>query len=179
MKKNVFALFSDADKADGAINYLHNELHVPTDEISFVYKDSSGDKVSGDGGDVASTSTAEGATAGAATGGVIGAVIGLVGVAGLLGPFGPIVVAGPLATVLGITGAVGTVVGTGVAGAAVGGIVGALTTMGVSESRARKFEERVAAGEILVDVHTDDADAVVSALHKFHPTDIEVVEDNL
>lgn len=179
MKKVIFALFSDIEVADRAINYLHNELHIPNDEISYVYKDKGGQKISGEGGDVADATTAEGAMAGATTGGLIGAAIGIVGVAGLLGPLGPIVVAGPLATFLGITGATGVVVGSGVAGAAIGGLVGALTSMGVSEPQARNFEERVDAGDVLVTIHVENDDVVTDALRKFNAQEITVIQENL
>lgn len=178
MKKVIFALFTDIEVADHAINHLHNELRIPNDEISYVYKDKGGEKVSGDGDDVTSKTAAEGAASGATTGGIIGAAVGLVGVAGLLGPLGPIVVAGPLATFLGITGGAGAVVGTGVAGAAIGGLVGALMSMGVSEPQARNFENRVDAGDVLVSIHTEDADAVTAVLREFNAEEITVVEEN-
>lgn len=179
MKKVIFALFTDIEVADRAINHIHNELHIANDEISYVYKDKSGEEVSGEGDDVTSKTTTEGAVSGATTGGIIGAAIGLVGVVGLLGPLGPIVVAGPLATFLGITGGAGAVVGSGVAGAAVGGLVGALMSMGVSEPQARNFEERVDAGDVLVSIHTEDADPVTNILQEFDAKEVTVVEENM
>ncbi len=178
MKKIIFALFTDIEVADRAINHLHNELHIPNDEISYVYKDKDGGKMSGDGDGVSSTGAAEGAAAGAATGGVIGAAVGLIGVAGLLGPLGPVVVAGPLATFLGITGGAGAVVGTGLAGAAVGGLVGALMNMGASEPQARNFEERVDAGDVLVSIHTTNEKDVTEILREFNAEEITVIEEN-
>lgn len=178
MKKVIFAVFTDVEVADKAINHLHNELHISNEEISYVYKNKAGEEVSGEGDDVTEKTTVEGAVSGATTGGLIGAAVGLVGVAGLLGPLGPIVVAGPLATFLGITGGAGAVVGTGVAGAAIGGLVGALTSMGVSEPQARNYEERVDAGDVLISVHAEDADAVTNTLRDFNAEDITVVEGN-
>lgn len=179
MKKIIFSVFTDIEAADKAINHLHNELGIPNDEMSYVYKDKDGKKISGDADDVTSDTAGEGAVSGATTGGIIGAAIGLVGVAGLLGPLGPVVVAGPLATYLGITGAAGAVVGTGVAGAAIGGLVGALVNMGVSEPQARTFEERVDGGDVLLSVHTDDSDAVSAALEEFDAEEITIVEENV
>lgn len=179
MKKIIFALFADTNVADRAINHLHTELNIANTEISYVYKDTHGEKISGEGEDITGSTTTEGVVSGATTGGIIGAAIGLVGVAGLLGPLGPIVVAGPLATFLGITGSAGAVLGTGIAGAAIGGLVGALITMGVSEPQARTFEERVDAGDVLVSIHTDNADAVTQALNQFNAKEITVVEENI
>ena len=178
MKKVIFAVFTDIEVADHAINHMHKELSIPNDDISYVYKDKDGEKVSGEGDDVTSQGAAGGAASGAATGGIIGAAIGLVGVAGLLGPLGPVVVAGPLATFLGITGGAGAVVGTGVAGAAVGGLVGALMSMGVSEPQARSFEERVDAGDVLVSINTDDAEEVTNILKEFNAEEVTVIEED-
>lgn len=177
MQNNIFVLFKSRSHAESAINHLHHTLHIPADQISYIYKDHHGEKVTREGDGTDTNTTGEGALTGATTGGAIGAVIGLVGVAGLLGPLGPVVVAGPLATALGITGAIGAVVGTGLTGAALGGIVGALTAMGVSETVAREYEVRVDAGDVLVSIHTDDTDTAVAALRQFNPSKIEVVED--
>ncbi len=179
MKKVIFALFSNADVADRAINQIHQDLNIANDEISYVYKDRDGNKVSGEGGDDTANTAAEGAVSGATTGGIIGAAVGLVGVAGLLGPLGPIVIAGPLATFLGITGGAGAVVGTGIAGAAIGGLVGALVAMGVSEPQARNFEERVDAGDVLVSIHTDNVDAVTKLLRQHNAKEITMVQGNI
>lgn len=176
MKKIVFGLFTDTEVADRAINHVHTELHIAKDEISFVYKDKDGQEISGAGDDESDTTTAEGAASGATTGGLIGAAVGLVGVAGLLGPLGPVVVAGPLATFLGITGSAGAVIGTGVAGAAVGGLVGALVNLGVSESQARNYEERVDAGDVLISIHSHRSDEVADILREYNAEEITVVE---
>ncbi len=175
MKKYIFALFSDRAMADQAINQLHNELHISNDDISYVYRDAEGKKVSGHGDDD-TTTTADGVVTGATTGGIIGAAVGLVGVAGLLGPLGAIIVAGPLATFLGITGGVGAVVGTGIAGAAIGGLVGALMSMGVSEPQARNFEERVDAGDVLLTISTENTEAARTILNNFNAQEITVTE---
>jgi uncharacterized membrane protein len=179
MKKVIFALFTDIAVAEKAINYLHNELSVSTDEISYLYRDSEGEKVTKEGGEAATETVGEGAISGAKTGGLVGGAIGLIAITGLLGPLGPVIAAGPLATFLGISGAVGTVVGAGATGAAIGGLVGALVSMGLSEPKARTFEERIEAGDVLVSVHSEQADQVVSALRTFNAQGIEIVEENM
>lgn len=179
MKKVILALFKDIEVADQAINLVHNELNISNEEISYVYKDKEGEKVTGEGDDVTSKTATEGAVSGATTGGLIGAAVGLVGVVGLLGPLGAIVVAGPLATSLGIVGGTGAVVSTGVAGAAIGGLVGALVNMGVDEPQARNYEERVDAGDVLVSIHNEKADEVTSILQEFDAEDITVVEEDM
>jgi hypothetical protein len=82
---------------------------------------------------------------------VIGAGLGsvaglLVGIAALAVPgVGPILAAGPLATALGGM----------LAGGAVGGIIGALATVGVPEEYARQYAASIQEGSTLVTVRTD------------------------
>lgn len=78
--------------------------------------------------------------AGAGVGAGVGAVIGSVTALVSLTVPGGIVVAGPLAAILG-----GTAVG-----AAGGGLLGALVGVGIPEDRARVYEERVNHGGIVV-----------------------------
>lgn len=179
MKKHIFALFTTTDAADTAINFLHNELGIPTDDISYIYKNDKGETVEGEGSDVATNSTLEGAESGAITGGVIGAVIGLAAVAGIAGPLGTIVAAGPLASALGLTGALGATAGAALMGAAAGGLIGALANMGLGEPKAKAYQDRIFAGDILVTVSTTETDNVVAALLKHGASDIEVVEANV
>jgi len=176
MKKVIFAIFKDIESADQAINNLHAELGINKDEISYVYRNEAGEKINGDANDVADNSVGESATDGAMTGGVVGAALGLLAVIGVAGPLGAIVAAGPIATTLGLTGAVGAVATGGVVGAAAGGLIGALTGLGVSEPQARTYEEKVQAGEILVSVHTDDEESAVKVLINCGATDVEVIE---
>jgi hypothetical protein len=88
--------------------------------------------------------TLEGAGAGGAIGGVLGAVgaaVLAVGTTLIVPPLG-IAVAGPLAAALAGAGA----------GAAAGGLVGALAGAGMSQYRARRFEEFVKKGHIMLAV---------------------------
>jgi uncharacterized protein (TIGR02271 family) len=94
---------------------------------------------------------AKGAVKGAGTGAAIGGVAGLAaGLASLAIPgIGPIIAAGPLAS---------TLAGAGL-GAVAGGLIGALTKMGVPEEEARHYAEGVRRGGTLLTVNTDDASA--------------------
>lgn len=103
-----------------------------------------------------------GATAGATAGAVTGGLIGLIGsLSALTIPgIGPVVAGGALASLLG-----DTLVG-GAIGAAAGGIVGSLVGLGVPESRAREFNDRLSRGEYLVivegtDEELDKAEAIL------------------
>ena len=95
------------------------------------------------------TKAPEGATAGATTGGVLGGALGwLAGIGTLAIPgVGPLIAAGPILAAL-----------TGVAaGAAVGGITGALVGYGIPEYEAKIYEGKLRDGNILISVHTEDS----------------------
>src|SRR5579862_4290403 len=95
------------------------------------------------------TKMPEGAAAGATTGGVIGGTLGwLAGIGALAVPgAGPFIAAGPIMAALGGVGA----------GAALGGITGALIGMGMPEYEAKRYEGRIKEGSILLSVHADDS----------------------
>jgi hypothetical protein len=113
--------------------------------------------------DLADQTGAEVAT-GAATGAGLGALLGgaagwLVGIGALAIPgVGPIVAAGPIAAALGTAGATAAA-GAGV-GVVAGGLIGALTGWGFSESEARAYQQGIERGDILLAVELpDDEDA--------------------
>lgn len=98
------------------------------------------------------TKAPEGAVVGASTGGVLGGTIGLLaGIGALAIPgVGPLIAAGPLLAAL--SGAA--------AGAAAGGIAGALVGMGIPEIEAKRYEDRIAEGNLLISIHATDGDQV-------------------
>lgn len=168
-------MFNTPESAEKAINYLHNELDIDKDELSYLYRNEKGESVEVAGDEVASDSAAEGAADGATTGAGIGALIGLAAVAGIAGPLGPVLAAGPIATAVGLTGAVGTVATGAIAGAAVGGLVGALTNMSLGEAKANEYRDQVIGGKVLVTIHTEHDGKVVDALREHGANDIEIV----
>lgn len=179
MKKIVFALFTDIEVADKAINEIHQNLGVDKEEISYVYRNKDGKKVSGTGEDVAGETVAEGAIDGAKIGGMIGAGIGLAAVVGIAGPLGPVFASGPIAAALGLSGALGTVAAGGITGAAAGGLVGALVNLGLSDEKARAFDQRVEAGDVLVSIHVDEEEPVIEILSEHNAEEVEVIAENM
>jgi uncharacterized membrane protein len=152
MAKTVVGLFSDKTDADNAVNALRDAGFVSND-ISIVVKDTA---VSEDLQKSKGEQLAEGAVGGAATGGVIGGIIGLIaGVTAVALPgLGALLIAGPLAAALGLTGAAATTVSGAITGAVAGGLVGALVSLGMPQEQAERFEERIARGDILLAVDT-------------------------
>lgn len=94
------------------------------------------------------TKAPEGATTGATGGLAVGGALGwLVGIGALAIPgMGPFVAAGPI---------MAAIAGAGVGGA-VGGIGGALIGWGIPEYEAKRYEDFVKGGGILISVHADD-----------------------
>lgn len=157
MKQFVIGVFSAREDAEKAINAVHNDLSVAHNDISYLYRNTEGEVMEGDAKDIAGDTMGEGAQKGAVVGGTIGALAGIATVAGVIPVIGPLFAAGPLAAALGLTGAVGTTAAAAATGAAAGGVVGALSNMGVPEENAQRYADRVSAGNILVAVHTEDA----------------------
>jgi len=93
------------------------------------------------------TKAPEGAAAGAALGGAIGAIAAGLVVLGVVAlPGIGLVAAGPI---------VATLAGLG-AGAAAGGLTGALVGMGIPEHEAKFYNEEIGRGGILLGVYTHD-----------------------
>ncbi len=139
----VLGLFTDSEKAGKAVSKLKEKGY--TGDISVLAQDKSEDaatlsEVKQDVSDAAAT--------GAATGGAIGGLVGLLaGVSTVTIP-GVGIIIGPLASVLGLTGGAAT-------GAIAGGLLAALADLGLSESTAALFNERIQKGEVLVAVATN------------------------
>lgn len=115
------------------------------------------------------TKAPEGAVTGAAAGGVLGGTLGLLaGIGALAIPgVGPFIAAGPLLAAL--SGAA--------AGATVGGITGGLVGLGIPELEAKRYENRIVEGNMLISVLAETGDEVRRAkdvLEKAGAEDISV-----
>lgn len=153
MAKTIVSIFKYENDVEAAVKELDN-LGYDTKEMSVVMKDVKKTEKMEDMGVHVSEGAASGVAAGGALGGVAGLLVGL-GIITIPG-VGPFLAAGPIATALGITGAVATTTTGAITGAAAGGIVGALTSLGVPLDEAKKYEEEVRGGGILLVVPTID-----------------------
>jgi hypothetical protein len=110
------------------------------------HKDES--RTRGDLGTEKRTKMPEGAATGGLTGGIIGGTLGLLaGIGALAIPgLGPFIAAGPLMAALSGIGAGGTI----------GGIIGALAGAGIPEYEAKRYENRLKEGGILIAVRANN-----------------------
>ncbi|WP_414471786.1 hypothetical protein [Microvirga sp. M2] len=149
-ERRITAFFNTYDEAAKAVQRLE-AAHIPHFEISLISNNT--DNVSShhatrslDDEDL----NHEFAGAGAAAGTIAG------GGAGLLAGLGTVAVPG-LGPVIGAGWLISTLVGAG-AGAAVGGLMGALADSGLSEDQAKAYVDGVRQGGTLVTVGVDEAE---------------------
>jgi len=142
--RKIVGVFHTEQEAINAINglkrqgYSENDISVlarDRDELSAVTEETD-------------TKAPEGAAAGAVTGGALGGVGGiLLGMGTLAIPgIGPFIAAGPI-----VAGLTGMAVGTG-AGALIGGLIG----LGIPEEEAKRYNQYLDEGRILVLVDAND-----------------------
>lgn len=151
MKKAVIAIVQNESNAEQIVGQLQ-AAGFSNNDISVLFPDKSGTK---DFAHEHNTKAPEGAVAGATGGGVLGGTLGLLaGIGALAIPgLGPFIAAGPLLAAL--SGAA--------AGATLGGVTGALVGMGIPEIEAKRYEGKIKGGNLLVSVHTDNAEQVKRA----------------
>ncbi|MGQ0764301.1 MAG: general stress protein [Gemmatimonadota bacterium] len=145
-QKAVFGVYRTREQVEAAVDELRTN-DFRSEDISILFPDNVGTK---DFAHEKNTKAPEGATTGAATGAVIGGTLGwLVGIGALAIPgLGPFIAAGPVIAALS---------GVGVGGA-VGGLTGGLVGLGIPEYEAKRYEGLIKRGNILLSVHSDDAD---------------------
>jgi len=165
-KKAVFCIAKTESQADSIVAELKS-TGFSNNDISALFPDKKGTR---DFAHEKSTKAPEGATTGAGAGGLLGGTLGwLVGIGALAIPgVGPLIAAGPIVAAL--SGAA--------VGAAVGGIGGALVGMGIPELEAKQYESKVRDGNILISVHTDDADEASRAKDIFKRQNAESISSS-
>jgi predicted phage tail protein len=142
---NIAGIFDNAPLANQAIADLLS-AGLTKDDISLVMSDKAKHHFSAatkDTGDRTLVDTA----IGAGTGGVLGALL-----AGLT-TISAIVIPGAAASVL-VVGPIIAMLTGGGAGAAVGGLAGALSALGISAAENHKYEDELKAGKAVIVAHT-------------------------
>jgi hypothetical protein len=167
METTTVGIFGSTTHAEMAISEL-KDLGVRDTDISYVYN-TEGTTVKSEEG---APPVAEGVAAGASTGAIIGGIAGLAVANGILPGLGPLLVAGPIAAALGLTGAAATTAAGALTGAAAGGLVGALGSLGMSSEEAKIYEERVRLGGVLLTAHSTQPEAVREIFRKHDAEEI-------
>jgi hypothetical protein len=146
MAKAVFGIVDTQARAESIVDALRT-AGFSSNDISALFPDKTGTR---DFAHDKNTKAPEGAATGAAAGGVLGGALGwLAGIGALAIPgIGPFIAAGPIMAALG-----GAAIG-----AATGGLTGALVGMGIPELEAKQYEGKIRDGNILLSVHTEDAE---------------------
>jgi hypothetical protein len=154
-KKSVFCIATSRAQADQIVDRLKT-ANFSNNDISALFADKG---TSRDFAHKKNTKAPEGAVTGAGTGGVVGGALGwIAGIGALAIPgAGPFIAAGPIMAAL--SGAA--------IGAAVGGIAGGLIGLGIPELEAKRYEGKINAGNILISVHTEDANEITRAKNIF------------
>lgn len=147
MATAIFCIAKTPDQAERIVNMLRTTGGVREEDISVLFPDRDGSR---DFAHEHNTKAPEGAVTGAGAGGVTGGVLGLLaGIGALAIPgVGPLIAAGPIMAAL--SGAA--------VGATVGGIGGALIGMGIPEFEAKRYEDMVKGGNILMSVHSENSE---------------------
>lgn len=159
--KSVYAIATSEGQASRIVDYL-TAAGFSSNDISVLFPDKG---TTHEFSHEKNTKAPEGAVTGAATGGVLGGTLGLmVGIGALAIPgVGPLIAAGPLLAAL--SGAA--------AGATVGGIAGGLIGLGIPELEAKRFENRISEGNILISVHAATSEEVTRAKDILEKSDAE------
>lgn len=145
--KNVVGIFENEQDADVVITILeesgfnHNHIGLMAHEEFIEKIDRQAEIEQG----TVQAKTELGGMGGAVGGGLTGLLVGVGTIA--IPSVGPVLAAGMLGTTLATTGM----------GAAMGGLLGTLTSLGITEEEAPSYTDRVRQGGILVAVKTDDS----------------------
>ena len=154
-KISVFCIANTRNHADKIVDQL-KAADFSKNDISALFPDKSTTR---DFAHEKNTKAPEGAVAGAGTGLVVGGALGwIAGIGALAIPgVGPFIAAGPIIAAL--SGAA--------IGGTVGGIAGGLIGMGIPEIEAKRYEGKIKEGNILLSVHTENAEEVKRAKEIF------------
>lgn len=163
MKRTVVGVFDHFQNAERVVSEL-GVAGVARDRISLITPDERGrssQELPGPSAQHPNEKDAltERVGVGAAAGGIGGLLLSLAALA--IPGIGPVLAAGPLLAAIG--------------GAAAGGLVGALSTVGISEEDAHFYAESLRRGSSIISVEADEqrADRVVEIMTRFGAVDIE------
>ena len=144
LRHSVYGIFNDQFALDSAIDNLKAQNFKNTDISILIHKKIENNDLANE----ENSKAPEGATAGVATGAFAGSIFGWLIGAGILTVqgLGPLVAAGPI---------MAAIAGASIGGT-VGGVAGGLIGLGIPEHEAKKYEDLVKVGGLLISIHIDD-----------------------
>lgn len=149
----VIGISSDRSQAQRAYQQL-GQRGFPAETISIMYL-SPGELEEAEG----RQEVAKGAAVGGATGGTIGAIAGLATVA--IPGIGPVLAAG--------------ILGTAMAGTAVGGVLGAWSQIGLEDDLAEQYNRGLQSGDTVLAIDVPDPDDAATAEHIMRDQQLSLV----
>ena len=173
MARIVLGVFTKRDDAEGAIARLEGAGYS-TKDMSIVMREEGARAEPGH----TAGHMAEGAVSGATTGGAIGVLAGLLLANGFFPGLGTLLIGGPIATALGLSGVAATAVSGALTGAAAGGLLGALSGFGLSHEEASEYEKSIKDGGILVIVpaRLGEEDEVRAIMREYSAGQVRSIE---
>jgi gas vesicle protein len=154
MTETIYGIFPNIEKANNVLTKL-TALNYDPKEVSVIVREDI---------EKAGSEVGKGTAAGTITGGVVGGIAGLILGIGAIAVAGlsPLVIAGPLAAALGISGtAAATIEGAGV-GALAGGFIGAMVGLGIPKETAEIYQKSIEEGKVLLAVKLkNDGDQIL------------------
>ncbi len=185
MKKIILGTFESRPGARTLIHHLRKDLNLPEDDISCIYRDSSGEVYEVTDPDTSEEDAEEELTSEVKTGSLIGGSIGVVGgVAMLLGvipALGPILDTNIFVKVIGLgASAVGSIALGALIGAVIGGITASLFGGSeVEKTNEASYAPRSSYPGVLVVAHARDEQQVGRAFTFYGASGVEVYTPTL
>ena len=153
----TFGVFSKQENAEKAINEL-GRSGFSTKDISIIMKDQG---VTKEFAKTTENNVMGGVSTGITTGGILGGIAGLlIGIGAIIIPgIGGVIIGGPIAVALGLTGTTASTVSGVLTGVLAGGLLGGLIGLGLPESEARIYETDIKTGAVLLGVPSTELTA--------------------
>ncbi len=161
MARSIFALVPDAPRAVVVLAALRNR-GIANDKVSVLFADKSHSRDFAKAHDTHSEGAAEGASIGSVVGSALGVVAGIGSI--VIPGLGIFMAAGPLMVLFGA-----------MAGAAVGGLSGALKGLGLPSAIAEFYVQRLNDGQVLMAVDSDTGQGMETAREVFTDTGAEEI----
>ncbi len=180
MKKIILGTFSSRPGAETLIQHLRKDLNVPTDDISYIYRNAEGDvyEINPDE-EVEAASLPDEVKTGSLIGGTVGAIVGAILLVGAIPVLGPVFAGNTLVMIVGMAvSSLGMMVVGGLIGSVLGGVVGSFIQR-VRTEEDDEVESHARRNDVLVVAHASDERQVGRAFTFYGANGVEVYTPTL